>query len=322
MKIVLVNDTSLYENHFGCQLVGQTIREHLAEFGMELLAALPYTFDPTKFTSVFEQADLLLINGEGSIHHGKNRMLCDLAKLYPSVLINAVFQENPDDFAVGAFKRVFVRESNSAKYLDNYGVKAAVVPDLIFGSRLLRSVIKCEPEFDLGRTDRVGDESVGLIPNTGNPYIFVRDIMKYKRVAAGRFHAAVLCAIFDIPFATWDSNSWKTDGMMKDMGVPHLHFRNADEALQNVPPQVQPTVREFAMEAPSRIQSMFAEIKQVGIDCGNRTIGERMPLTNQFSTASNNLILPPRMREVRQQKRTYLDPLRKVKRAILSLTNR
>lgn len=320
MKVILINDTSLYENHFGCQLVGQSIREHLAKFEIELLAALPYDFDEEVFAPLLASADLLLVNGEGSIHHGRNRKLCELAEKYPAVLINAVYQENPVDFPVGAFKKVYVRESNSAVYLQGLGVSAVVVPDLIFGSRFARSVIRCEAVYDLGRTDRVDVRSDGLAPNTGNPYYFIREIMKYRRLAAGRFHAAALCAILDIPFATWDSNSWKTGGMMQDMGVRHLHFENYEEAIANVPQQVQPSVQEFACNAPMKINSMFSNIKELMLlRCAANDYVAPKSVPRDFRVDGESMILPPKMLEVKIPSRSYLNQLRRVKRKIKAI---
>ena len=77
MKVFSVNDTSRWENHFGCQLVG-AYREWFARTGAELLGSVGRDFGEEIYP-LLEQVDLVAVYGEGSVHHGKNEHLLKLA---------------------------------------------------------------------------------------------------------------------------------------------------------------------------------------------------------------------------------------------------
>lgn len=272
MKVVLLNDTSLYSSHFGCQLVGQTFREQFKRTGMQLVASLPKVFSIADVEDLLSQADLLVINGEGSIHHGRNTHLLELAERYPTALMNCVFEDNPPIPAVKSLIYATARESHSADEIRKSGKDCDVVPDMIFASSMVRAFIKPHPSEELCITDSViktysrvgpfkrrhrGDIQAHEI----TPAQYLTQLSQYQRVCAGRFHAAVVCSILEIPFSTWDSNTWKTRGMMEDMGVPHLHFTSREDALAHVPTEFDPRIREYAKSALPRIEHAFDQLK-------------------------------------------------------------
>lgn len=85
------------------------------------------------------KADLVVVNGEGTIHHGRPaaRALLEAGPFaasadLPAVLVNCSYQENPDDFSdlLSAFSGVWCRESRSARELESHGVRPMIVPDL------------------------------------------------------------------------------------------------------------------------------------------------------------------------------------------------
>ena len=83
-----------------------------------------------------------MINGEGSIHHGKYLHLIRLASKYPTVLVNCVYQENPEMPELKNLLYIAARESLSAKEIRNQGVNCEVVPDVMFASSMLRAFPK------------------------------------------------------------------------------------------------------------------------------------------------------------------------------------
>ncbi len=88
-RVVFVGDTSLRTPHFGCQFVGQSFREQFARAGLDLVASLPTRVESVQnHQRILADADLVVINGEGSIHHGRFQNLIDLAADYPSALVN------------------------------------------------------------------------------------------------------------------------------------------------------------------------------------------------------------------------------------------
>ena len=262
-KVVLVNDTSLFNTHFGCQLVGQTIREQCARVGLNIIASLPLDFDARLAKPWLGRADLVIINGEGSIHHGRKTHLLDLANDYPTALINCVFQENGEQPSLKNFRYISARESLSAAEIIRQGAACEVVPDLIFASTLLRSIVAPAPNLPLGITDNVTNPLSGFSPKSDLVYDTLLKLKRCKKVCAGRFHAAIAAAVMGIPFSTWESNTWKTQGMMQDIGIEHLHFSTLADAVAGVPTTMDPQVKVYVLSARKRIRLMFNQLSQI-----------------------------------------------------------
>lgn len=143
MKCVVLNDTS-NQRHHGCVVVMKALFAMCEEHGTEVTATNFVGTDwkkNSKFVDSLKKCDLVLINGEGTIHHGSRWGFVLLeAGLFAKTLgkrvflINAVWQENPEAFSKIArtFDGVFVRESFSKEQLQLNNVAAKVVPDLSF----------------------------------------------------------------------------------------------------------------------------------------------------------------------------------------------
>jgi len=265
-SIALVNDTSLYEHHFGCQLVCQTFREQFARAGMNLQVSLPYEFEVDDARSRLQSVDLVVVNGEGTLHHDRGAHLVRLAAEFPAVLVNSVYEQNQPRRELAAFRYLSARESLSADAIRSQGVECDVTPDLLFASAGLRAFVAPAPTEDVGFTDNVTRRETRFGPLKRrfgfSPYVatvaqYLNKLCSYKRICAGRFHAAAACAVLGIPFSTWDSNTWKTRGLMKDMGAAALHFSSFEEAFANVPQRPDESIASFAVAAVSRIEQMF-----------------------------------------------------------------
>ncbi|GLQ32501.1 polysaccharide pyruvyl transferase family protein [Litoribrevibacter albus] len=275
MKVAFINDTSLFSNHFGCQLVGQVYREQFKRTGLDLVISLPKNFNIEDYKSQLDSVDLVVVNGEGSIHHGRNPHLLEIAKKYPSVLLNCVYQENPRNDALKEFLHISARESYSAEEIQLQGVNCHVVPDVIFASSFVRSFPKPNPIKDLGITDNVRKEyqykfgpfkkrvKGDFSAHNHSPAEYIYQLTQYSRICAGRFHAAVISALLEIPFATWDSNTWKTEAMLKDMGVPEYHFNSRESAVKNTPKEFDPQIKEFTNVAKIQIEENFNKVAEL-----------------------------------------------------------
>lgn len=274
-KVVFIGDTSLGSPHFGCQLVGQTFREQFSRAGVELIASLPYDFHNYHgFTEILENADLLVINGEGSIHHGRFHYLIKLASEYPSALVNCVYQENPVWPELKDFLYISTRESYSANEIISQGVECHVVPDVLFASSLLNSFVYHEPIKDFGVTDNAQKTTykfgpfrlrlrLGRSPKQKMVADYLNFLCQHKRMCIGRFHAAIAASVLGIPFSTWDSNTWKMRGLMHDMGLSHLHFTNREEAMKAIPLEYDPAISEFVERAKENIETMFDTLARI-----------------------------------------------------------
>lgn len=265
-NVVVVNDTSLSNPHFGCQLVGQTIREQCTRVGLTLTGSLPLKFERRFAEPFFRQADLILINGEGSIHHGLNVDLLQIASEYPCALINCVFEENGSQPLLRQFQYCSARESLSAATIEAEGASCEMVPDIIFASSLLASIVSRPANLPIGITDNVTNPLVGFSPKAPLVYDSLMNLKRCQTLVAGRFHAAIAAAVMGIPFSTWSSNTWKTSGMMADMGVPHLHFETLAEAVAGVPQQFDPRIGRYARHAKSRVMQMFDQLADLAYE--------------------------------------------------------
>jgi len=270
-KVVLVNDTSLFNTHFGCQLVGQTIREQCARVGLNIIASLPLEFDQKLAKPWLQRADLVIVNGEGSIHHGRHTQLLKLADDYPCALVNCVYQENGNQPSLRNLLYISARESLSAKEVHHHGVACDVVPDLIFASTLLRSVVAPPPNLPLGITDNVTNPLLGFSPKSELVYETLLKIRRCRTICAGRYHAAIAAAVMGIPFSTWESNTWKTQGMMQDIGIPHLHFSILSDAVAGVPSTLDPKVTLYVKHARRQIRTMFNQLSKIASEVGQRS---------------------------------------------------
>jgi len=139
---ILLNDTS-YENHHGCSIVIKNIEQNLLDRDIKLIATNPIGKDWKKnrsFLKALEICDIVLVNGEGTIHHcspyGLTLLEIVEATNKPCILMNMTYQDNSDVYVelIRKFTKVYVRESMSQKELATVGIDAQVIPDMTFGS--------------------------------------------------------------------------------------------------------------------------------------------------------------------------------------------
>lgn len=144
-RAVVLNDTRP-ERHHGCTRVMRNLEAGLAAHGVQVVATGPVGRDweaVPGLAPAMEGADLVVVNGEGTIHHDRpagRRLVAAGAYAaragVPAVLLNASWHSNAPALAEAAraFARIYVRESLSRDALAAHGVAAEVVPDLTFAS--------------------------------------------------------------------------------------------------------------------------------------------------------------------------------------------
>ncbi|GAF84656.1 unnamed protein product, partial [marine sediment metagenome] len=214
MKICILNNTEDY--HFGSKMVIKTLREQLELRGCELNGSIPRRESWKQHREDLDKADLLVVNGEGTLHHGRKQELFEVADYYPTALINATIDEYilPDE--AKQFEYVAMRESLSAEYWeDQFGWLPRVVPDL----SLMQDVPRFEPIIDVGLFDSVVNkdwDNGWKSPHGGR---FVEKAQKYRRWVTGRFHGACLAIILGKAFSAYRSNTRKIEGLMMDAGL-------------------------------------------------------------------------------------------------------
>lgn len=139
---VILNDTAM-RGHHGCSRVMRLLVAGLESRGIRVAARAPAHTDWAKnhaFVQALGAADLLVVNGEGTLHHGRadGARLLDVlrhpARRAPAALVNALWQENPAGWgeALAGFSLIAARDSQSAEAMRAAQSEVAVrmVPDL------------------------------------------------------------------------------------------------------------------------------------------------------------------------------------------------
>ena len=141
--VVLINDTRA-DLHHGCWRVMRTLEGQLARVGFEVVARAPAHADWRKDPAISDailKAALVVVNGEGTIHHDRPAGAALLAAGaaakaagVPAALINASWDANGPAYtaALADFALVSARETRSAAQIQAAGLTARVVPDLSF----------------------------------------------------------------------------------------------------------------------------------------------------------------------------------------------
>ncbi|MFC3164563.1 polysaccharide pyruvyl transferase family protein [Ciceribacter thiooxidans] len=139
---VILNDTR-GDSHFGCFRVMRLIEENLASRGIRVLARSGVRNDwenDRPFLDAMAKSDVIVINGEGTLHHGAKagarllRVVDHPARGdKPVALINAIYQENPEEWSRYLEKMTIIstRDSWSAEEAGRHAGRAVgFVPDL------------------------------------------------------------------------------------------------------------------------------------------------------------------------------------------------
>jgi hypothetical protein len=192
------------------------------------------------------QFDIMIVNGEGTIHHSATRqrasLLASVGPLsksigIPAFLINASLYEIDDRTAkhLHDFDGIWVRESQSAKHLKSHGIDSEVVPDLTLGRKYTIASTK--------RKGIVGTDSVlknisqvietrckgerwPLLPilhrykhikNDKRAAEYANRLSRHRLVVTGRFHVVALCIATHTPFVAVESNTPKISALLRDV---------------------------------------------------------------------------------------------------------
>ncbi len=136
LKSILFNPTSAMGHH-GCTLVARQLEHVASAAGIEIAARIPLEADWDVLAP--SQFDLVLVNGEGTLHSnakGARRIAAIPAwsqkRNVPSFLINTIYEGNgPEiDEAMRGFVGIYTRDRESALALSNVGIDATTTGDL------------------------------------------------------------------------------------------------------------------------------------------------------------------------------------------------
>lgn len=247
IKAYILNDTSREKHHAGCLLVMKNLKTLCKKYGIEILfsdKALPdENIDIIQFKENIKRFDLLLLNGEGTLHHSRATNFfekCEIAKDLKKkvILLNTVWQDNQNtEHYLELFDLISVRESLSLQQIpEKFLYKSGIVPDLTFYNQINTSYNKT------GRilfTDSVNIKKTELLEKLAQEYkqplylmyphnqkiIHFLNFFEEKllnntsHLITGRFHVLTMGMKYGIPTLAFKSNTHKIDGLLKDANL-------------------------------------------------------------------------------------------------------
>ena len=247
MKVVIANDTS-GECHTGCNAVMQSFTDLCAKHGMQIIARwtrkdiIKAGIAPPALT-----ADLVIINGEGTLHHKtrNTRFFPLLLESMPycarAVLVNAVW--DTVQFMDAEHIRLMnerimltaVRETASAKQVAKfYHGEVLVVPDLCFAQPIRKLKRKRE---GTGYSDCVVSKHTRQYKGHPNFRPLIRKPTPYTwdeytgwlqglhHYVTGRFHGICMAIMTDTPFTALHSNTHKNEAIQADLAT-HVYYKD------------------------------------------------------------------------------------------------
>jgi len=323
MKAFLINDTSKV-NHFGCKILNSNLNEL---FKKKKINISNRCFNAENFEISLNKIkksrfNYVIINGEGTMHHDQKEFLNIInlsnflfKKKIPVYLINATVQGISLRYIkiFHKFRKIYVRENLSKKFLSKFGIRSKVVPDLIFYKK-----IKCKLDKKINNlviTDSTISVDTKKLFNLYNLYknqsVFVplfylpknerkKKITKFKLfiyrvinilnsnrlnvfsifalnnyrslikllcssnyLISGRFHMIALSMIYKIPFYYLPSNTYKIQGLLKDVNISDRKLKITSKKklnLKRFTKYENNLIDNYLKDAPKKITNMFDEI--------------------------------------------------------------
>lgn len=142
MKAVILNDTR-GDAHFGCMRVMRLLENSLEQRGIAVLATSLVRNDwenDSVFLEAMRASDLIVVNGEGTLHHGArqgDRLLRvashHLREGKRLALINSLYQDNPAEWGMflSRFDLLAARDAASQREMQNAcGKPVLLSPDI------------------------------------------------------------------------------------------------------------------------------------------------------------------------------------------------
>lgn len=190
-----------------------------------------------------EPASLYLVNGEGTLHHDSpgaqkiQRSIQRRPKSAHVAIINAVWQRMT--LPLGSIAMAVARESLSATQMRADSLSSIIesVPDIALcfayrpayrgggGLVVIDSMVGAVSRWLEELAREMDAKFIRLCEWQDSPEALIDLLATADAVVTGRFHGAIFAILAGAPFLTVPSNTWKTEGMMKDLGLAHCHHK-------------------------------------------------------------------------------------------------
>jgi hypothetical protein len=265
--LYLINDTGS-SNHAGCKAVMRSLRATIHEMSsVRLIGSSAHTALEID-ESLYQAADIIFVNGEGTLHHS-NRHAIHLLNVIGRakregkhvILANALFQqyECPDPCILEDLALLAVREPRSSAFARVFGGKPHIFLDAAADRRFIN---QGSPIPNLTGCLVGGFHEKGLLYD---PFAEIRgrrlslrsasfeDIVATLREAdiylTAQHHGVYAAALAGCPFVASPSNSHKIESFLAWSGLPIPICMNIREV-------------EHAMQFALRNRSMYLELSE------------------------------------------------------------
>lgn len=229
MRALIVNDSSTY--HSGCAAVMEYLISDLLINGYSITDCIPHSVNPTSKVHKPAFYDVLIVNGEGSIHHC-NRVSSRLMSMLEygltenkkCYLVNSVWDSMGDRWkdVLSSLDRVCVREILSKREMED---KCGVSPEIFLDLSYWCPVAKVGPKIDYSKQKVIGDFFYEN-PKYANPQFFlplrhgpwglvIRSLRTASAYITGRHHGVYAACKAEVPFEFDRSNTHKVLGFLK-----------------------------------------------------------------------------------------------------------
>jgi polysaccharide pyruvyl transferase WcaK-like protein len=231
MKVVVLNNTSRY--HKGCEKVMEYLHKDLRKCGHEIITSVMGNKDVlTDAFPYIEQADAVIVNGEGTMHHDRpvpHQLLNTIRNAKKmgkkTALVNTVWQSMTlDDEMKDVLRDTYIstREVMSQRELARDDIKSDVHLDLSYFNDVPERMAP-HRELVVGKLFAQADYRPREVPYID---IFKQDwdtIVNVLRSTdwfiTGRHHEMYAACKARCPFATLDGNTHKNTGLMETAEV-------------------------------------------------------------------------------------------------------
>ena len=261
MKIALLNDTAA-EAHWGCNAVSNAHARMLGRSGHQIVerffigwnhgipnpggpSSIEHLLRDDSFRQRIESVDAVILNGEGTIHHGAG--LAWLAALGAAqqlrkitLLVNTVYQDSEfHENVIAKLDDFTVRDFHSFEYAKSRGLRARLVLDSSYAASFTNDKLAdlfgkvVLTDWHPFRANDVGEaikkrasehhENVFFLPfaradaartwSKGPATLSTAAILH-----TARHHGVCFAITAKIPFVALPSNTWKIDGFLKQYG--------------------------------------------------------------------------------------------------------
>ena len=278
-KALLINDTSS-EHHIGSKIVIQQIKKLCEQRDIKIVAFYKRSTvlnESQKMKEVFKNIDLVIVNGEGSLHNSPqwfSVLLQTLPENKPCFLINSLWEKMyvNDIGLLNKFKIISLRESFSYQEMKKNNTKhknIRIVPDLIFNTNSDAVSIGYGDSVLQGLRTELSKKHNYFPLHTEatepdiNAYVNWLKSLKSFYVT-GRFHGVCLSIIAEVPFLTFPSNSHKIEGILSDIECQelliHTHEEICEERIWHDVKNYSEHFKRYKSHAKEKIKMLFDDI--------------------------------------------------------------